>query len=69
MDSNKKETVEVLNTALIELVEKVEQLKIRLDVLCRETDGCKQIEKVNKELLAKKESNNGTNIDALREEE
>ena len=69
MDSNKKKTVEVLNTALIELVEKVEQLKIRLDVLCKETGGCKQIKRVNKELLAKKESNNGTHINALREEE
>jgi len=69
MDSNKKQTVEVLNTALIDLVEKVEQLKIRLDVLCKETGACKHIKKVNKELLTKKESNNGTNIDALREEE
>jgi len=69
MDSNKKKAVEVLNTALIELVEKVEQLKIRLDVLCKETGGCTHIKQINKELTAKKESNNGINLNALREEE
>ena len=68
MDS-KKNNIDLLNNALSELVLKVEQLQLRLDVLCKETGACKQIKKINKELLNKKEKRNGIDINTLREEE
>jgi outer membrane murein-binding lipoprotein Lpp len=68
MDS-KQEEINEISSAVNELLAKVEKLKSKLDNLCRETGGCKQIKKINRQLLKKKERINGTHINSLREEE
>jgi len=68
MDS-KQEEINEISSAVNELLAKVEKLKSKLDNLCRETGGCKQIKKINRQLLKKKERINATHINSLREEE
>tara|TARA_R100000664_G_scaffold32439_1_gene47411 strand:- start:249 stop:416 length:168 start_codon:yes stop_codon:yes gene_type:complete len=50
MNSNKKE-INNIQFALTELQEKVNQLKSKLDRLCKETGACDRVKSVNKELL------------------
>jgi len=69
MDSKQDEIIEI-SFAINELFEKVEKLKSKLDNLCKETGGCDQIKKINREILRNKDSIlNATHINALREEE
>ncbi len=68
MDS-KQEEINEISSAVNELLAKVEKLKSKLDNLCRKTGGCKQIKKINRQLLKKKERINATHITSLREEE
>ena len=69
MDS-KQDEIQQISFAINELFEKVEKLKSKLDSLCNETGGCAHINKVNREILKKKDNIlNGTHINALRKEE
>ena len=69
MGSNQDE-IRQISSAIDELFEKVDRLKSKLDNLCKETGGCDQIKKINREILKKKERNilNATHINTLREE-
>ena len=69
MDFNQDE-IHQISSAIDELFEKVDKLKSKLDNLCKETGGCDQIKRVNREILKKKERNilNATHINTLREE-
>ena len=70
MDS-KQEEINEISSAVNELLVKVEKLKTKLDSLCKETGGCDQIKKINREILRKKERNilNATHINTLCEKE
>ena len=70
MDSNQDE-IQQISSAINELFEKVNKLKSKLDNLCKETGGCDQIKKINREILRKKERNilNATHINTLCEKE
>ena len=69
MDFNKDE-IQQISSSINELFEKVDRLKSKLDNLCKETGGCDQIKKINREILRKKERDilNATHINTLREE-
>ena len=69
MDSNQDE-IRQISSAINELFEKVDRLKLKLDNLCKETGGCDHIKKINREILRKKERDilNATNINTLRKE-
>ena len=70
MDSNQEE-IRQISSAIDELFEKVDRLRSKLDNLCKETGGCDQIKKINREILRKKERNilNATHINTLCEKE
>ena len=69
MDSNQDEIGQI-SSAINELFEKVDRLKLKLDNLCKETGSCDQVKKINREILKKKDSIlNATHINTLRKEE
>ena len=73
MDSKNENSsvISQLSVAINELSLKMENLKTKLDILCKETGGCGNIAKVNNDLLrasAQKEIIDGTNINPLCKE-
>mgnify|MGYP003681386761 FL=1 len=67
MDSKDKMITDI-SLVIAGLSHKLETLQAKVEELCRATGGCKQVKKVNKELIPNKGGNLGTNIDPLREE-
>jgi|TARA_R100000995_G_scaffold9707_1_gene4100 uncharacterized protein YoxC len=78
MDSKKKNVISELSSAIYELSQKVENLKSRLDILCKETGGCDTIKTINQHLVGKpanelkaqkEKTHDGININPLCEKE